>query len=75
MTLKEWLEELKAETAMFPPKKRRGTQQWLAKKMRVDQGLVSRWVNRRSTPTWDNAIRLCRLSSARVTLAELERVK
>lgn len=74
MTMKEWLEDEKARTAMYRPRQRRGTQDWLAARLGVDQGQVSKWVRRVSRPTcYVEAI--VRLSRGAVTRAELERVK
>jgi hypothetical protein len=74
MTLKEWLDDEKARTAMLRPATRRGTQEWLARKLMADQGLVSRWVRRLVTPKYHGAA-IVRLSRGKVTMAELERVK
>lgn len=71
MTLKEWLEEERTKRTLKDTG--RGTQDWLALKLGVDQGQVSKWVSRKSTPE-SYAARIVKLSGGRVTLAELERV-
>lgn len=74
MTLKEWLEEerRKARRGSWTP--RRGTQDWLASKLGVDQGLVSKWVRRASEPV-THGPRIVRLSGGKVTLVELRRME
>lgn len=85
MTLSEWLDAEKAEwfrrrahgrsmthkEAREPP---RGTQAWLAEKLGVDPGLVSKWVRRVSEPV-THGPRIVRLSGGKVTPEELRRVK
>jgi DNA-binding transcriptional regulator YdaS (Cro superfamily) len=80
MTLKEWLEEearLGARVSRVRLVRdrglRRGTQDWLASKLGVDQGLVSKWVRRVTTPE-RYGTRIARLSKGKVTLPELMRV-
>jgi DNA-binding transcriptional regulator YdaS (Cro superfamily) len=84
MTLKEWLEEearrgdlLKRQGRIMAHKEarlpRRGTQEWLAARLGVDQGLVSKWVRRVTTPE-RYGTKIVRLSKGKVTLAELMRV-
>jgi hypothetical protein len=74
MTLKEWLDEEKTRWSRRRSNPPRGTQDWLALKLGVDQGQVSKWVRRISAPT-TYAARIVRLSGGKVTLGELERVK
>lgn len=71
MTLSEWLEEEKQKRTKRDPG--RGTQDWLASKLDVDQGLVSKWVRRVSTPE-RYGTKIVRLSGGNVTLPELMRV-
>lgn len=80
MTLKEWLEEERrrglrvANVSLVRDRgPARGTQDWLALKLGVDQGQVSKWVSRKSTPE-SYAARIVKLSGGKVTLAELARV-
>jgi hypothetical protein len=75
MTLKDWMDAEKEKTKSLHPGKRRGTQEWLARRMKVNQGLVSRWLRRVTTPSWGNGMRIVRMSKRMVTMAELERVK
>lgn len=72
MTLKEWLDDERKKGRGASGG--RGTQDWLAAKLRVDQGMVSKWVRRVSKPT-TYAAAIIRLSGGKVTMAELERVK
>lgn len=74
MTLKEWLDEERKRTGAWRLRQKCGTQDWLAARLGVDQGQVSKWVRRVSAPT-TYAARIVRLSGGKVTLAELERVK
>lgn len=88
MTLKEWLEE-ERRFAVAGRKARRfvlrngaagpklpahGTQEWLALRLGVDQGLVSKWVRRVTTPE-RYGTKIVRLSKGKVTLPELMRVE
>ena len=72
MTLKEWLDEEKKKRST-PSEPVRGTQEWLAQRLGVDQGLVSRWVRRLVTPKYHGPA-IVRLTQGNVTMAELERV-
>lgn len=80
MTLKEWLEEAREREAARDDARRgtrkapgRGTQEWLAQTLGCDQGLVSKWVRRVTTPEIYGAA-IVRLSRGKVTLPELMRV-
>ena len=84
MTLREWLDEealraalLKRHGSTMTHKEarepRRGTQEWLAHRLGVDQGLVSKWVRRVTTPE-RYGTKIIRLSGGKVTLSELRRV-
>jgi DNA-binding transcriptional regulator YdaS (Cro superfamily) len=84
MTLKEWLEheardveraKRRGRTMIHKEARspRRGTQDWLAARLGVDQGLVSKWVRRVTTPE-RYGTKIVRLSKGKVTLPELMRV-
>lgn len=78
MTLKEWLEEKRRTSrATISPSGRAvlqvGTQDWLALRLGVDQGLVSKWVRRVTTPE-RYGTKIVRISKGKVTLPELMRV-
>jgi DNA-binding transcriptional regulator YdaS (Cro superfamily) len=78
MTLNEWLMDVRKKSKKIMMASGRfvcekGTQEWLALQLGVDQGLVSRWVKRKTTPETYGP-RIVKLSRGKVTLAELERL-